>query len=79
MIEAMVDGVVTDPQTTNRYLHNMDLEIQHLTRLIDNLFELAQLDAGHIKLELSDGVAARPDLGHARQHERPRADSRASA
>ncbi len=50
MIEAMVDGVVSDPQTTNRYLHNMDLEIQHLTKLIDNLFELAQLDAGHITL-----------------------------
>ncbi len=50
MIEAMVDGVVSDPQTTKRYLHNMDLEIQHLTRLIDNLLELAQLDAGHITL-----------------------------
>ncbi len=50
MIEAMVDGVVSDPQTTNRYLHNMDLEIQHLTKLIDNLLELAQLDAGHITL-----------------------------
>ncbi len=50
MIEAMVDGVVSDPQTTTRYLHNMDLEIQHLTKLIDNLFELAQLDAGHITL-----------------------------
>ncbi len=51
MVEAMIDGVVSDPQTTNRYLHNMELEIQNLTRLIDNLFELAQLDAGHIKLD----------------------------
>ncbi len=50
MIEAMVDGVVSDPQTTNRYLRNMDLEIQHLTKLIDNLLELSQLDAGHITL-----------------------------
>ncbi|MEO8396197.1 MAG: histidine kinase dimerization/phospho-acceptor domain-containing protein, partial [Chloroflexota bacterium] len=51
MIEAMIDGVVTDAQTTDRYLHNMELEIEHLTRLIDNLFELAQLDAGHLKLD----------------------------
>ncbi len=51
MLEAMNDGLVTDPQTTSRYLHNMELEIQNLTRLIDNLFELAQLDAGHIKLD----------------------------
>jgi signal transduction histidine kinase len=51
MIEAMIDGVVTDPQTTDRYLHNMESEIAHLTRLIDNLFELAQFDAGHVKLD----------------------------
>jgi len=51
MIEAMIDGVVTDPQTTDRYLHNMESEIEHLTKLIDNLFELAQLDAGHVKLD----------------------------
>jgi signal transduction histidine kinase len=51
MIEAMIDGVVTDPQTTDRYLRNMESEIAHLTRLIDNLFELAQFDAGHVKLD----------------------------
>ncbi len=51
MIEALIDGVVSDPQTTNRYLHNMELEIQNLSKLIDNLFELAQLDAGHLKLD----------------------------
>jgi signal transduction histidine kinase len=51
MLEAMIDGVVSDPQTMNRYLHNMELETTNLTQLIDNLFELAQLDAGHIKLD----------------------------
>jgi signal transduction histidine kinase len=51
MIEAMLDGVVTDPQTTARYLGNMESEVTSLTRLIDNLFELAQLDAGHIRLD----------------------------
>lgn len=51
MLEALVDGVVSDPQTTQRYLRNMDAEITNLTQLIDNLLELAQLDAGHIKLD----------------------------
>jgi signal transduction histidine kinase len=51
MVEAMIDGVVTDPQTTNRYLHSMEGEIQSLSKLIDNLFELAQLDSGHVKLD----------------------------
>ena len=52
MIEAMVDGVVDDPATVNRYLHNTQSEIEHLSRLIDDLFELAQLDTGHLKLNL---------------------------
>ena len=51
MVEAMIDGMVTDPQTTERYLHNMQGEIQSLSKLIDNLFELAQLDSGHVKLD----------------------------
>lgn len=51
MLESMIDGVVADPETMNRYLHNMELETTNLTQLIDNLFELAQLDAGHIKLD----------------------------
>lgn len=51
MLESMIDGVVSDPETMNRYLHNMELETTNLTQLIDNLFELAQLDAGHIKLD----------------------------
>ncbi|NDJ62894.1 MAG: HAMP domain-containing histidine kinase [Chloroflexi bacterium] len=51
MSEAMADGVVSDPQTTKRYMRNMQMEIEHLNNLIDNLFELAQLDAGHIQLD----------------------------
>lgn len=50
MNEAMSDGLVSDPETMGRYLRNMHGEIQHLSHLIDNLFELAQLDAGRIQL-----------------------------
>jgi signal transduction histidine kinase len=47
MIEAIADGVVDDEATIARYLKNSQGEIKHLSQLIDDLFELAQLDAGH--------------------------------
>ncbi len=50
MIEAMADGVVTDKETIDRYLNNAQSEIEHLSRLIDDLFELAQLDVGHLNV-----------------------------
>jgi signal transduction histidine kinase len=52
MLEAMSDGVVTDAETVQRYLRDTQTEIRHLSRLIDDLFELAQLDAGHLALNL---------------------------
>ncbi len=51
MIEALTDGVVTDPETMSRYFENMQAEISHLSNLIDDLFELAQLDAGHLQMD----------------------------
>ncbi|MBN1963388.1 MAG: HAMP domain-containing protein, partial [Anaerolineae bacterium] len=35
MVEAMADGVVTDPADVARYLDNTQAEIEHLSRLID--------------------------------------------
>ncbi len=52
MNEAMLDGVVNDPDTVRRYQENIESEIQHLSWLIDDLFELAQLDTGRLKLNL---------------------------
>ena len=52
MIEAMLDGVVKDEETVQRYLDNSRAEVEHLSHLIDDLFELAQLDVGHLKLNL---------------------------
>lgn len=51
MLESMVDGVVTDEETVNRYMNNSLAEIEHLSHLIDDLFELAQLDVGHLKID----------------------------
>jgi signal transduction histidine kinase len=52
IVEALADGVVEDPQTRQRYLRTAKRDIQALSHLIDDLFELSQLDAGGITLEL---------------------------
>ncbi|RIK40072.1 MAG: two-component sensor histidine kinase [Chloroflexi bacterium] len=51
MVEALADGVVEDPATAERYLRTAQREIGALAVLIDDLFELAQLDAGGLKLD----------------------------
>ncbi len=51
MFEALADEVVTDPDTTARYIRSSLFEVQHLSRLIDDLFELAKLDAGRLDSE----------------------------
>jgi signal transduction histidine kinase len=51
MVESINDGVVTDSTTIERYHHTMQTEIAHLSRLIDDLFELSQIDSGTLKLK----------------------------
>ncbi|MBC8334279.1 MAG: HAMP domain-containing protein [Anaerolineales bacterium] len=51
MIAALVDGVVDDPETISRYLRQSQNEITRMSKLLDDLFELAQLDAGFQDLD----------------------------
>ncbi len=51
MIEALHDGVVEDPQTVQRYYRTIRADIIALNGLIDDLFELAQLEAGGLSME----------------------------
>jgi signal transduction histidine kinase len=51
IVEALADGVVDDPDSVPRYLHTARREIRSLSLLIDDLFELAQLEAGGLRLE----------------------------
>jgi signal transduction histidine kinase len=50
MLEAIEDGLV--PAST--YLPAMHDQVRHLSRLVDDLFELARIDAGALTLELRD-------------------------
>jgi len=47
MLDALTDGIVTDPDTVARYLKQSQNEVSRMSALIDDLFELAQLDAGY--------------------------------
>lgn len=53
MVEALHDGMVDDPATVQRYYRTIRADVIALNSLIDDLFELAQLDAGGLVLEKS--------------------------
>lgn len=68
MMEALADGIIPDEETKSRYIERSLGEIAHLSRLIDDLFELAQADVKDIVIEayftslhdlISDTVSAR--------------------
>jgi len=50
ILEALSDGVVEDPATVLRYLHTAQRDVNSLSSLIDDLFQMAQLDAGGFPL-----------------------------
>ncbi|MGH2544585.1 MAG: sensor histidine kinase [Ardenticatenaceae bacterium] len=51
VVEALADEVVVDPPTVQRYLRMAQHDIRSLSMLIDDLFEMAQLDAGGLPLQ----------------------------
>ncbi len=51
MLDALADGVVADPHTVARYLRQCQAEIARMNAMIDDLFEMAQLDSGHVTLQ----------------------------
>lgn len=51
MAEAIDEGVVDDPPTLRRYVGEMRGAVDSLVSLVDDLFELAQVDAGAIDAE----------------------------
>jgi signal transduction histidine kinase len=52
MTEALTDEVVTDPETIQRYYRTIRTQIESLSGLINDLFELSQLDTEEIELHL---------------------------
>jgi signal transduction histidine kinase len=51
MVEAIDDRVVTDPPTMHRYVADMRRAVGQLSTLVNDLFEMVQVDAGTIEAE----------------------------
>lgn len=73
MIEAIDDGVVSDAEMVRRYQRSIRGEVQHLSALMDNLFELSKLESGAYPLEL-DRVAIEDILSDAVEAVREQAE-----
>jgi signal transduction histidine kinase len=58
ILEALEDGVVDDPQTIKRYLNTAQRDVRALSALIDDLFQMAQLNAGGIPLDRANSSLA---------------------
>lgn len=70
MVEALRDGMVTDPETVQRYYKNILNDIESLNTLMDDLFELAQLESGGMEIvrephTLSDLISDTVERFHA--------------
>lgn len=50
IIEALADGMVDDPETEKRYFITAKKNIAALSHLIDDMFQMAQIDAGGLEL-----------------------------
>lgn len=62
ILEALSDGMVEDAETVKRYLNTAQRDVRSLSALIDDLFQMAQLDAGgfplhRAKASLSDLIS----------------------
>jgi signal transduction histidine kinase len=51
MVEALVDGVVNDPETVDRYHSTIRSEVDQLASLVADLFELSTIQAGSLTAE----------------------------
>lgn len=58
ILEALADRVVEDPDTIQRYLGTAQKEVRYLSRLIDDLFDMSQMEAGGLKLDYQDNSLA---------------------
>lgn len=53
ILEALADGVVDEPEMVKRYLATAQRDVMSLSALIDDLFQMSQLDAGGFPLHLA--------------------------
>jgi len=52
-IELLEDGAMDRPESRDRFLRTMHVEVDRLQRLVDELFTLAQLDSGSVVMDIA--------------------------
>ncbi|HZT07471.1 MAG TPA: HAMP domain-containing sensor histidine kinase [Chloroflexota bacterium] len=52
MVESILDGVVAEPSEVTRFLRLIRADVLLLSRLIDDLFELSQIEVGALHLDI---------------------------
>jgi signal transduction histidine kinase len=52
LAEALEDGVADDPETVERYHRTIKTEVDRLSGLVDDLFELSRINSGTLRLQL---------------------------
>ncbi len=58
ILEALEDGMVDDPATIKRYFNTAQRDVSSLSALIDDLFQMAQFNAGGIPLDRANSSLA---------------------
>lgn len=51
ILEALADGLIDDPASVQRYLRTAQHDVRSLSHLIDDLFDMAQMDANGLRLD----------------------------
>ena len=52
IVESINDGVVTDPETVSQYMRTTLTEVENLSQLVNDLFEISQMDAGVLEIQM---------------------------
>ncbi|WP_024799420.1 sensor histidine kinase KdpD [Nocardia sp. BMG51109] len=52
MGEALVDGVIDQPETVERYANQIVRDTHRLSAMVDDLFEMSKINSGALRLEL---------------------------
>ena len=58
ILEALSDRVVEDPETVQRYLSTAQKETRYLSHLIDDLFDMSQMEARGLQLDCQNNSMA---------------------
>jgi signal transduction histidine kinase len=58
LVEALSDGVVEDPESTRKYLLQAKKQVDILSLLVNDLFQVSQLDAGGLPLKFETASLA---------------------